>query len=83
MPRSTPWWLAAGKALVDFFGGELDYNDCDSSDSDYAVPAKGDSMNRPSDGKPWHRLQDRILALQPLSADDILSARQDAAYKEV
>jgi hypothetical protein len=57
---------ALGRAIVDFFGGSVDDSDADEEQLDYVVPAKSDDDNCPSDGAPWHRLQDRILAIRPL-----------------
>ncbi len=79
MPTSTAENVALAKALVDFFGGRLSYADHDET-PDYVVPDKGDEENHPTDGEPWHRLQDRILALSPLTKKDVSACRAFAAY---
>ena len=50
-PPSTAFWIAIGKGLVDFFGGKLDYNDCDEKDVDYRKPARKDI--HAEDGDEW------------------------------
>lgn len=61
--------IAIGKGLVDFFGGIVDFNDCDNEDHDYSMPTKSRKMNAPEDGPEWHNFQDRILALEPLKVE--------------
>lgn len=79
LPRSTPFNIALGRALVDFFGGTLDYQDCDDVSEDYRVPARTD-INA-EDGEPWEQLQRRKFALQPLTAEDIAACAEFAAYQ--
>jgi hypothetical protein len=81
MPRATAWNIAAGRRLIRFFGGKLDYNDCDSTSWNEIVHAKSSTVNAPNDGKPWHNLQDRLLALTPLTQEEIESADKVASYK--
>lgn len=79
MPRSTPFWLAVGKGLVDFFGGQLDYNDCDDEDVDYEVPAQIQYANLDSDAR-WQRFQEAKWALKPVSREDMDAMAAHAAY---
>jgi hypothetical protein len=67
----TPRNIALLRGLADFFGGKVDYNDCDSTKCDYEVPDKSNTMNCPEDGKPWQDLQDRILAVKPISKETL------------
>jgi len=67
MPASCAEAIALGKGLVDFFGGSVDFNDCDDIEDDYAVPAKTDAENRPEDGAEWISLQERIMAVSPMA----------------
>lgn len=56
----SDFWRIVGNRLVDFFGGYVDYDDCDEIDFDYEVPMKSNSENRPTSGEPWKNLQERI-----------------------
>jgi hypothetical protein len=78
---SSPERIALCRALAKFFGGSVDYNDCDNREKDYVVKAKSNAENNPEDGKPWYALQERILKLKPLSKKDIDACREYAAYK--
>ena len=78
LPRSTPFWLAIGMKLVDFFGGELDKNDSDSVDCDYQKPVRNDISA--SDGKEWEKFQKRLLAVKPLTRADIDAEKKHASY---
>jgi hypothetical protein len=57
-------------ALVDFFGGEVDFNDCDATDVDYKMRRKSNKKNCPEDGRSWDAFQKRLFALQPLTESD-------------
>jgi len=80
LPRSTPFWIALGVRLVDFFGGTVDYSDCDSVDVDYQVAAKSALDNGPTDGEAWNVMQQRIIDLKPLSRQEIEAAAAFASY---
>lgn len=67
MPTACAEAIALGKGLVDFFGGSVDFNDCDSAEDDYVQPAKTDAENRPEDGAEWRSLQERIMAVRPMT----------------
>ncbi len=79
MPRSTASNIAAMKALADFFGGRVEYADCDDSNCDYYVDEQEDIAA--SDGDGWYRLQERKLAVKPLTKEQIAECEQFAAYK--
>ena len=81
MPRSTPFWLAVGKALVDFFGGTVDYQDCDATDVDYEAHTPR-LHNDPEDDGPWDAFQQALYDIQPLTKADIKAMREHAAYQE-
>lgn len=81
MPRSTAFWIALMTKVVDFFGGTLDYQDCDSVDVDYTVPAKSWEENSAEDGAAWYALQNRILSIKPITKADWKAANKHAAYK--
>ncbi len=79
IPRSTPFWLAIGYRLVEFFGGELIAMDCDDKVV-FSRPARDDSWNHAEDGEPWARLQKRKLEVRPLDAEELDTAKSLAAY---
>ncbi len=54
------------KALADFFGGKVDFDDCDDVEFDYVVEDKKDEDNCPEDGEAWTNLQERFLTIKPL-----------------
>jgi hypothetical protein len=60
----SDFWTAIGRGLVEFFGGELDLNDCDLIDCDFARPVAEDLLA--CDGEGWEALQARIAAVQPV-----------------
>jgi len=81
MPRSYAGWIALGRRLVDFFGGEVDYADCDAADVDYSVPRKDWHEIAPKDGEEWHAFQQRMLDLPPITKADVKACQQYAAYR--
>ena len=84
-PKSTAFWIAVCKGLVDFFGGELIYNDCSSSLCDYRKASRysndtegfmydhGDDL--------YHSMNERKRNLKPLTLDDLKEVHQYAAYQ--
>lgn len=81
LPRSTAFWIAVMHRVVDFFGGEIDYNDCDDVSCDYSVPHKTWEENSPSDGEAWYTFQNRILEIKPITVEEWNSFNLEAAYK--
>jgi hypothetical protein len=77
---STAKRIALCRALAKFFGGWVDYQDCDKRKQDYMLPDKTSTQNSPEDGKEWHVLQNRILKLKPLTSKDIEACEKYAAY---
>jgi len=80
-PRSTPFWCAVARSLVDFFGGEVDYNDCDTTRVDYRRSPRTNLVNCPSNNPEWDRFQKRMAAARPLAAEDFKRADKVSAYK--
>ena len=76
--RSTAENIALAVALVQFFGGFVDFQDCDESDCDFAWPEQPDI--RPNDGEAWERFQQRMAAVRPLTKADIAKYKSVAAY---
>ena len=54
MPASTAAKIALCVGLAKFFGGIVDFNDCDSRNVDYRSPARDDI--HAEDGEPWNSL---------------------------
>lgn len=78
-PPSTDFWVAIGRGLVDFFGGTIDHSDCDDVDVDYEQPARA-GIHAENDDE-WYALQNRKLAVKPLTKADLAAWREVAAYK--
>ncbi|KKN89755.1 hypothetical protein LCGC14_0236010 [marine sediment metagenome] len=72
-------WIALGRRLVDFFGGSIDYNDCDSTDIDYQQRWKI-CLCLADDDEEWDDLQERIMKVKPITEAEILAADRDASY---
>ncbi len=62
----NPSNIDLAKAIVDFFGGDVDFDDCDDVECDYSVPAKSDLENHPEDNEEWDDLQHRLMAIKPI-----------------
>lgn len=77
LPPSTAFWICIGKRLVDFFGGWVDFNDCDSQRCDYW--RKMNHQCDPEDGKPWQDQQFAMASILPISADEFEAALPHAA----
>ena len=58
------YYQRLGVELVRFFGGEVDFNDCDSTDVDFAWSTAPDLMA--VNGQAWNDLQKRIFAVKPI-----------------
>jgi hypothetical protein len=78
--RSTGFWIAAARGLIDFFGGWTDFNDCDDIEIDYFKQPKRDLAAH--DGAPYDAFQKRKGAVKPLTKADLAWAEQYASYKD-
>lgn len=79
MPRSTAFWICIGRGLVKFFGGSVDYNDCDNKAVDFRAK-KPRKRNNPENDKEWHDFQDAMLAVKPITKSQLHLADKLAAY---
>ena len=79
MPRSTAFNIAIGIALVDIFGGYIDYRDDDLSYSDYIGDPPFIVTSENDEG--FRMLQNILKELEPLSKSDITDYEQHAAYR--
>ena len=78
-PKSTAFWIALCRKLVDFFGGELVYADCDASLCDYRVTQR--FAYDMDDDAIFDTLQERLRTLEPLTSDAIEACENMAAYR--
>ena len=79
MPLSTPFWLAIGCGLIDFFGGDLIPSDY-SEEVLRTGPPKSDEMNQPEDADSYWDLRNRIFELNPLTDRDFEAAKKHVLY---
>ncbi len=77
-PRAHPLAIALGVRLVKFFGGTVDYQDCDEEDSDFTAPPP--TWYNAEDGEPWNQLQDAMNNLVPITYDEVMRFKALAAY---
>ena len=78
LPSATPFWIAVGRRLVQFFGGWFIPNDCDGKVELYIAPHY---LNGAVNGEAWDQQQRRIFELQPVTAKELKDAVKVAAYK--
>ena len=78
---STPFWIAVGHGLLKFFGGGIDYNDCEGTGPDLEMDRPRE-CNAAEDGQEWTDFQQDIFDIQPVTKQDILDAAEHAAYTE-
>jgi hypothetical protein len=63
MPHCCEEWQEIGRQLVTFFGGTVDYNDCDDVDVDFSRPNQFPN-GMPDGGPAWNAFQERIAAVR-------------------
>lgn len=77
-PRSYPDAITLGHRLVDFFGGIIKYQDYDGK-IDYQQDWKIE-LCQASDGREWDDLQERIMAIRPITKEEVEQYSAEAAY---
>jgi hypothetical protein len=70
-----------GRKLCRFFGGYIDYNDCDETECDKRW--KKSRKNNPQEDGLWDKQNNRIASLVPISKEDINRSVRYAAYQGV
>ena len=75
MPRMCPEWQRVGKALVDLFGGEVDYCDSDFTEVDYSHTV--DYRTDPDNGEEWQLWQERLFNLKPVVDENWRGEEED------
>lgn len=76
-PPSTPFWCAVGVKLVTLFGGSFRYSDS-KSQSDLVVPTN--PLCGASGGEEWEAWQQAMMAVKPITDEDLKEAAKFAAY---
>lgn len=80
-PLSTPFMCALCKKLVEFFGGELIYDEsCDEDDVENVLRVKPKPTVDPKDDSTYEPFQKRLSAVTPLTMDDINEGKIVSAY---
>lgn len=77
--RSTAYWISVGKRLVDYFGGIIDYCDCDDTFINYRKPIKKVRCN-PQDGEEYQQLHTNLLNMKPITELELMNNDEFAAY---
>ena len=67
-------------SLAGFFGGKLDYNDCDGSDLDYEARGRVRLGEYSEDGEGYYKLQNAKLNLKPITMADMKKMDKVSAY---
>jgi len=65
-----PFCHIVGIRLIQFFGGQIDFDDCDGCDCDYECP-KPRKKNNPSGGESWQAFQKDLMNLLPIREEDL------------
>lgn len=79
--KSTARNIALAVGLVNFFGGTVDFNDCDDSTKiDYV--ARIPDIIRASDDPVWTLFQERKMAVKPVTTYDISRYKSVAGYRD-
>lgn len=79
LPRAAAANIAIGVALIKFFGGKIDYQDCDEVEINESYPAPNDIKHRSND-RCFDSIQRRMMALEPLTEEEISKYQKYAAY---
>jgi hypothetical protein len=74
--------IAAFVGVADFFGGAVDFNDCDDVEWDHAVPDRPVSDCTAEDGDEWDHVQRRLASVEPLTQKQIHEFKKHAAYPD-
>jgi len=63
---SSNFWKTVGTELVKFFGGYIDYNDCDETEKDFSAPCPRIEGNTHEDDPAFHSFQEELWLLKPI-----------------
>lgn len=81
-PKATPFWIAIGVGLCKFFGGKIDYADCDEGNIN-ARWKKPRKSNCPEKDKAWYVFQEEKFNVKPITEKDMIKANKWAGYKNI
>ena len=83
-PRSTPFWIAICRRLVDFFGGELVYYDISGSLCDYRkIPRFSNDVEDEYGGSDlFLRMAERKRNLKPITLEELADAESEVIEKK-
>lgn len=76
--RGTPFWIAIGIKLVDFFGGWIDYRDDDDSFNDYQKEPV--FVEEHDDKELFQAFHDALRAIKPITKEEFALAVPLSAY---
>ena len=77
----SQFWCAVGRRLVDFFGGYVDYNDCDDIAADYKRRPKSRAVNAPTSDSNWMKFQNRLMRVKRIHMDELSLTPDGDQYK--
>lgn len=83
MPRSRASAIALCDKLAQFFGGAVDFNDCDDHMDRFYERPMYRLANDPEDGEPWQRMHQALYDLEKIAEEEIQSFESVAAYSRV
>lgn len=70
------------RRLVQLFGGSVDYNDCDSRDSNYRAK-ENPLLKRLDNDVAWRKFQKQLRALKPISREEIAKENERKEFREL
>lgn len=77
MPRATSFWIALGTRLIQFFGGSLDYNDCDVIETNLIIRKRAVDFDNDNQ---WWKFQQALWNLNPMTMAEVDEMKKHASY---
>lgn len=86
-PTSTPFWCAVGKRLVQFFGGEIVFSDCEAEKGLNVYRSKrhcpvDEHGLIPHDGEPWRDYHKAVAKLKPVTKSEMNAVGDRSGYPD-
>jgi hypothetical protein len=78
MPASSALGIALGRRLVQYFGGSVDYNDCDEEEANFR--SRGYKYAYANDGKAWEKKERYKNDIKALTRAEVKNCEKYAAY---
>lgn len=82
-PRSTPFWIAIGRRLIQVFGGKLNYQDSDGEINEEVDPADAQLTAEDCDegnNEGFYKRQNALMSARALTPEELISASKVAGY---